>query len=136
MVSGDYFATLGAHAAIGRTFTLDDERATAASSVAVLSYNFWQRKFNSASDIVGRTLRLNQIVFTIVGVAPREFIGDRTGSSTDLWFPFTMQPAIMPEGPPTPRHPTRIFARLKHGFAAKDQRPLRIALRQPSTTRS
>jgi len=115
MVSGDYFATLGIHAAIGRTFTPHDESSSAAP-VAVIAYSFWQRKFNSTSDIIGRTLRLNQIVFTIVGVAPREFTGDQTGSLTDVWLPFTMQPAIMPEVPPTPRHPTRIFARLKPGI--------------------
>jgi predicted permease len=115
MVSGDYFATLGIHAAIGRTFTPDDESSNAAP-VAVIAYSFWQRKFNSASDIIGRTLRLNQIVFAIVGVAPREFTGDQTGSLTDVWLPFNLQPTIMPEVPPTPRHPTRIFARLKTGI--------------------
>jgi predicted permease len=114
MVSGDYFATLGIRAAMGRTFTPDDERPNGDGPVAVLSYSFWQRKYDSA-PVIGRTLRLNQIVFTIVGVAPRDFTGDRPGSSVDVWFPFNTQPAIMPEVPPTPRHPTRIFARLKPG---------------------
>jgi predicted permease len=136
MVSGDYFATLGIHAAVGRTFTRDDEGPSAGRPVAVIAYSFWQRKFNSASDIMGRTLRLNQIVFTIVGVAPREFTGDRTGSLTDLWLPFTMQPAIMPEVPPTPRHPTRIFARLKPGIGIAQAQAASQALYQQLLTES
>jgi predicted permease len=135
MVSGDYFTTLGIGAAIGRAFTPDDERPNASGPAAVISYNFWQRKYGRA-PVIGRTLRLNQTVFTIVGVAPRDFSGDWTGNSTDLWLPFTMQPAIMPEVPPTPRHPTRIFARLKPGVAIAQAQAASQVLYQQLLTES
>lgn len=87
LVSGDYFATLGVQPVLGRTFTMDEDRVPGGSPIAVISYGFWQRKFNAAPDIVGRTLRMNQTVYTIVGVAARDFRGDWPGHPADLWLP-------------------------------------------------
>ena len=65
LVTGGYFRVLGVNAFLGRPLTEDDER-TAAPAVAVLSYNFWQRAFGGRDDAIGRTLRLQQAVVTIV----------------------------------------------------------------------
>jgi predicted permease len=115
LVSGNYFTTLGVKAALGRALTPDDDRPNAAGSVVVISHEFWGRKLQSASDVIGRTLRLNQTIFTIVGVAERDFRGDWVGSSADLWFPFAMEPQISPDARALTRFPTRAFARLKPG---------------------
>ncbi|MHB1938750.1 MAG: ADOP family duplicated permease [Acidobacteriaceae bacterium] len=86
MVSGDYFETLGVRAALGRTLQPADEKPGAAP-VAVLDYGYWQRAFGGATTIVGRTVRLNNVVFTIVGVADRGFTRLTPGKSLDLWVP-------------------------------------------------
>jgi predicted permease len=120
IVSGDYFATLGVQPVRGRMFTPDDERTGSGSSVVVISHSFWRDKFHSAPDIVGRTIRLNQAIFTVVGVAARGFRGDAAGRSTDLWFLFPMIGEIMPEVPAQAPHPTRVFARLKSGITISE----------------
>ncbi len=84
LVSGDYFETLGVRPAIGRTLEPGDEQPGAAQ-VVVLDYAYWQRAFGGAADIVGRTIRLNNLVFTIVGVADRGFTRFTPGKSVDLW---------------------------------------------------
>src|SRR5262249_40364938 len=112
LVSGDYFATLGVRAALGRTFTLDDDRVPGGAPLAVISHSFWLTKFNSAPDVVGRTLRMNQKIFTIIGVAAPDFRGDWPVRPADLWFPFTMTADVMPEVPAQAPHPTRVIARL------------------------
>jgi predicted permease len=84
LVSGDYFETLGVRPALGRTLEPDDEKPGAAP-VLVLDYGYWQRAFGGATNVVGRTIRLNNVVFTIVGVADRGFTRLTPGKSVDLW---------------------------------------------------
>ncbi|MGA2539455.1 MAG: ABC transporter permease [Terracidiphilus sp.] len=84
LVSGDYFETLGVRPALGRTLQPDDER-TGAAPVVVLDFAYWQRAFAGAADVMGRTIRLNNIVFTIVGVADRGFTRLTPGKSVDMW---------------------------------------------------
>ena len=72
LVSGNYFQTLGVRAALGRTLLPEDEKPDA-PAVAVLDYGYWQRAFGGATNVLGRTVRLNNVVFTIVGVADRGF---------------------------------------------------------------
>lgn len=88
LVSGNYFATLGVGAALGRTLDSGDEQPGAAP-VAVLDYAYWQRAFGGSPGVVGRTIRLNDVLFTIVGVADREFTRLTPGKSVDLWVPLT-----------------------------------------------
>jgi predicted permease len=87
--SGGYFATLGVPALIGRTFTAaDDARGGGPDGpVAVISYAFWQRHFNGAADIAGRTIRLNRVPFTIIGVTPAGFFGAEVGRTFDVTVP-------------------------------------------------
>ncbi|MGC1870503.1 MAG: ABC transporter permease, partial [Acidobacteriaceae bacterium] len=86
LVSGNYFETLGVRAALGRTLQPEDEKP-GAPAVAVLDYGYWQRAFGGATNVIGRTIRLNNVVFTIVGVADRGFTRLTPGTSVDLWVP-------------------------------------------------
>src|SRR5487761_111028 len=79
LVSGDFFRTLGVKAAAGRVFeTSDDSRS--AAPVAVLNYGYWQSAFGGSRGVIGRTIELNNVPFTIVGVAEARFTGVTPGS--------------------------------------------------------
>jgi predicted permease len=86
LVSGDFFNTLGLRAAAGRVLELSDDSPTAAP-VAVLNFGHWQRSFGGARDAVGRTIELNGVAFTIVGVVEQRFTGITPGSDYDVWLP-------------------------------------------------
>ena len=96
MVSGNYFAVLGVPAVAGRTFTMAEDRAPGSGPVAVISHDYWARRFGLAREAIGQTILVNRQPITIIGVAPREFVGEVVGGATDLWFPLTMQPLVMP----------------------------------------
>ena len=87
LVTGDYFATLGVAAARGRVFSDNDDTEGGAQAV-VLSHDFWQRRFAGDPAVVGRTLRLNQQAYTIVGVAPEGFTGTEPGL-VGIWLPLS-----------------------------------------------
>lgn len=94
LVSGNYFAVLGVPMFLGRPLTVDDDRVKNGAPVAVLSYAYWQRRFAGDRTIIGRTITVNRIPFTVVGVAPPGFSGEVVGRMTDIWMPITMQPAL------------------------------------------
>jgi predicted permease len=96
LVSGDYFSTLGIHALRGRTFTSSVDRARGASPVAVISYAFWQRRFNLDPAALGQTIDIRQTPFTIIGVMPPGFFGETVGDAPEIWAPLTMQAAVYP----------------------------------------
>jgi predicted permease len=87
--SGGMFDVLGVRAQLGRTFTEADDRRDGGPDgpVAVLSHRFWQRRYGGARDVVGRTLTLNRVPFTIVGVTPPEFFGPEVGRTFDVAVP-------------------------------------------------
>ena len=89
LVSGDFFRTLGVRAAAGRLFEASDDLPGAAS-VGVLSYGYWQSAFGGAASAVGRTIELNNVPFTIVGVAEPRFTGITPGSDYDVWLPLSV----------------------------------------------
>jgi predicted permease len=95
-VSGNYFATLGVPAALGRTLLPSDDGRVPGEAVAVLSDAYWTRRFGRDRGVVGRTLRIKGRPFTIVGVAPRGFSGESPGETLDLWLPLTAQPDAPP----------------------------------------
>lgn len=94
LVSGNYFPVLGVPAFLGRPLTVDDDRVANGAAVAVLSHAYWQRRFAGDRAIIGRSVTINHIPFTIVGVAPPGFTGEVVGRMTDIWLPLTMQPAL------------------------------------------
>jgi predicted permease len=95
LVSGTFFDTLGVQPALGRTFTPDDDRAES-SPVAVISYGYWERRFGRDPAIVGKTITLNSVPFTVAGVCPPEFYGVRPGRSVEVWVPLHQQPEVEP----------------------------------------
>jgi predicted permease len=96
LVSGDYFSTLGVRALRGRVFTSWVDKARRAAPVAVISYGYWDRRFNRDSSILGKTIEIRQTPFTVIGVAPPGFSGITVGEAPDLWVPLTMQAAVYP----------------------------------------
>jgi hypothetical protein len=96
LVSGTFFDTLGVNPAVGRTLTENDDLTPGAHPVAVASYSWWQRRFALDPSIVGKTVKVNTTVYTVVGVTPPNFSGLTVGRSPDLWLPLTMQKEISP----------------------------------------
>ncbi|MGC2402656.1 MAG: ABC transporter permease [Acidobacteriaceae bacterium] len=88
LVSGSYFETLGVRAALGRTLESEDEKP-GAEPVVVLDYGYWKRAFGGSPTVIGRTIRLNNSAFTIVGVADSRFTRLTPGKSVDLWVVLT-----------------------------------------------
>jgi predicted permease len=87
-VSGDFFRTMGLKAAAGRLFQPSDDTAGAAP-VAVLNYGYWQSAFGGSQSAIGRTIELNNIAFTIIGVAEQRFTGLAPGSEFQVWLPLS-----------------------------------------------
>jgi predicted permease len=96
VVTGNYFDVLGVRAALGRTFLPEEDRAPGAAPVVVISDNLWQRRFAADPNITGKTIILNGTTFTVVGVAPPEFVGTKIALGMDFWVPMMMQRQIMP----------------------------------------
>ena len=98
VVSGDYFQTLGVPAAIGRTLEPVDEKE-GAEAVAVLNYAYWQGAFSGRVDAIGKSIKLNGVPFTIVGVADPGFTHLTPGKLQDMWLPLSqVAPLKLPWG--------------------------------------
>jgi predicted permease len=90
VVSGKYFTTLGVRPAMGRLLGPSDDVTRGGHPVAVLSYEYWRQTFGGDEQIVGKSVRVNDVPMTIVGVAPREFFGTQVGQKIDLYMPILM----------------------------------------------
>src|SRR5437588_5787492 len=96
LVTGNYFQTLGLTPVKGRFFSPDEGSAPGAHPVAVMNYGTWAARFGGVNDIVGKTLRLNNMMFTIIGIAPPGFIGVNGLFGPDLWIPAAMAEQLLP----------------------------------------
>src|SRR5579871_6630341 len=96
LVSGSYFPVLGVGAAIGRTFTPDDDQTASGHPVAVLSYDYWKVRFAGDPQILGQNVIVNNHSVTVVGVAQAGFDGVELGNAAKVFLPVTMQPDLMP----------------------------------------
>jgi putative ABC transport system permease protein len=85
--TGNFFALFGVAPLVGRAFTDADDQ-TGAQEVVVLSYGFWQRRFNGDPSVVGRPIRLDGGYSTVIGVMPRDFDYPLFWGNIDLWRPF------------------------------------------------
>jgi putative ABC transport system permease protein len=90
LVSGNYFEVLGVTPAVGRVFTLDDDRVPGGAPYVVLSHNYWQRRFGGDPNVLNRTLLINNVEMTVVGVARAGFSGVQIGQSPDVFVPLMM----------------------------------------------
>jgi putative ABC transport system permease protein len=95
-ISGRYFDVLGVNAILGRTTTEADDRRGGGPDgpVTVISYSFWQRRFGGAADVIGKSMTIDRVPFTIVGVAPPEFFGADVGRTFDAAIPLGTEPLI------------------------------------------
>ena len=94
VVSGNYFALLGAQPALGRGFLPEED--VKPTPVAVVSHGFWERSLGTDPTIVGKTLTLNRTPFTVVGVAQPGFTGTLLGGGPSLWVPMSMHDVVQP----------------------------------------
>ena len=99
MVTGEYFSGLGVRPILGRALGQADE-AKEAPRVAVISYGYWQRRFNRDPGILGQVVKVNDVPFTIVGIAPAEFHGVMPAGAwdPDLWVAMVDLPTLRPWG--------------------------------------
>lgn len=134
LVAGNYFGVLGVRPHLGRTITPDDDRQLNGHPVVVLQYDFWRTRFDARSDLIGQSIRLNGLPFTVIGVAAREFAGTETGLPTKAWVPVAMRPTITPSDPRLDEERSSwfyLFARLKPGVTLDQaQASMRVVYRQ------
>ena len=98
MVSGNFFSGLGIKLARGHAFTEKDEASHA--PIAVISYNYWTQRFSRSPDVIGKTLYVNGVPITIVGIAAEGFEGVESGSATDFWIPLQSRAELNAWGNP------------------------------------
>ncbi len=89
IVSTNYFSVLGVQPFLGRVFSNEDESL----QVAVISNRFWKRSFAGSPSVVGKQIGLDGLPFSIVGVAPPEFLGETVGEAPDIWATVSLMPA-------------------------------------------
>jgi predicted permease len=121
MVSGNLFTVLGVPAAIGRTFTPEDDGAPGAHPVVVLSHDYWIRRFAGEPGVLNVKVAINGHPMVVIGVAPAGFRGVLSGESPDLFVPIAMKREVTPTWDGLTDRRTRwlnILARLEPGVSA------------------
>ena len=121
-VSGGYFDVFGTTASLGRAVSGGDERAR--TPVVVLGYEYWRRQYGDDPRALGRTLFLNGLPFTVVGVAAPRFTGTYVGVVPDVFVPLTVQPALTGQNVLDDRSARafQVVARLAPGVTPRDCR--------------
>ncbi len=117
LVSGGYFPLLGVQPLMGRMLSPADDGG-AGQPAAVLSYGYWQDRLGGRSDVLNQPVRVNGTVFTVVGVAPRDFVGITLGDEPDVYVPLVFKPAMTPGWDGTDRNDDYwlyVFGRLAAG---------------------
>ncbi|MEQ1693254.1 MAG: ABC transporter permease, partial [Gemmatimonas sp.] len=134
--SGAYFEVLRVRPVLGRTFTTDDDRRGGGPDgpVAVISHVLWQSRFGGAPDVIGRTLTLDRVAFTIIGVTPRGFFGHNVGRRADVFVPLGTEPLVRGEESALDQRSywwMTVMGRLKPGQSA-EQATAALRATQPS----
>jgi predicted permease len=122
MVSANYFTALGVKPRIGRGFLPEEDSSPGANPVAVISYGIWTWQFGSDPQITSRSIRLNGLLFKIVGVAPKGFLGLAQMAAADVYVPMAMYPKVYPVPGFVPQRRTLLFSavgRLKPGVSLR-----------------
>jgi predicted permease len=97
LVSGNFFSLLGVNPVLGRGFHADEDKVPGRDAVVVLGHDLWESEFASNPDVIGRSIFLNDLPFTVVGVAPESFRGPDVFLRADLYVPLAMQPTLAGE---------------------------------------
>ncbi len=90
LVTGNYFDVLGVTPALGRVFDQQDDNSPGGNQLAVLSYNYWTRHFASDPSVLKKSILVNNVPMTIVGVSRNDFTGVQVGQSPDVFVPMSM----------------------------------------------
>ena len=116
-VANNYFSVLGVGALRGRVFQEADSSKSASMLLALISENYWQKRFGRDPSVLGRNFRLNGIPFTVVGITPHNFVGTSV-DAPDFWLPLSVEPRIHPDSDWVHDREAaccRLFARLAPG---------------------
>jgi predicted permease len=145
-VSGNFFPVLEIQPVLGRAFRPEEDQAVGRDAVVILGYDLWKRALAARPDAIGTTIYLNGIPFTVIGVAPPDFLGPYNLIRSDLFVPLAMEPNMVPAGLSTrEKRASRglfVHGRLKPGVsgaqAAAEGRVIGQQLEQayPDTNRS
>lgn len=114
-VSADLFPLLGVQPALGRWFTAAEDRP-GRNNVVILDYGFWQQRFSGVTNIIGRTIRLDGVVVTVVGVMPAQFHDVMLMGPSDLWKPIAFSDA---ERTDRGKNYLKCIARIKPGMSLR-----------------
>ncbi|HEY6332638.1 MAG TPA: ABC transporter permease [Blastocatellia bacterium] len=124
LVTPNYFPVLGIDAFIGRTFTPAEARIPGANPVAILSYGFWHRQFGSDHAVLGSSINLDSVPFTIIGVAPESYRGAFPLISPDIYVPAGTRGLLFDGGDATfnvrSLGPLALIGRLKDNASVTD----------------
>lgn len=117
-ISASAFPLLGVSPVLGRTFTEDEDRS-GAEKVVVLSYGLWRRSYSADEKVLGRTVKLDEQPYTIVGVMPDSFRfpfdGAPLSEMADLWVPIAFDPSRLAPENRTNEFGVGLIGRLKTG---------------------
>ena len=133
LTTANYFDVLGVRPIAGRTFLPEEELKGNGAAVVVISYSVWQNHFALDPQIVGKTIQLNRHPYTIIGIAPRDFRGCKTGLSTNLWIPLTMDHEVWGSDRPNDRGTfwLNVLGRLRPGISRdRAQAELNLLMQQ------
>lgn len=117
IVSENYFSVLGVELFRGRGF--GSVKELAAAPAVLVSENYWRKRFGGDPTLLGKTVRLNGIAFTVVGITPHNFAGTEM-SVPDFWLPMRLLPLLHPDSNPLrdrENQQTKMFGRLAHGVS-------------------
>lgn len=96
LVSEEYFPVLGVEPAIGRFFGREDAKGPGQDPYAVISYEYWQKRFGGNVSVLGTPIKTMGTSLTVIGVAAPGFTGESISERPDIWAPMMMQPVVMP----------------------------------------
>lgn len=124
LVSGTYFPTLGVGAALGRTFTPEEDRTPNGHPLVMLSYDYWKTRFSGDPSIIGKNAAVNGHNYTVIGVAEQGFDGVELGFITQIFIPVMMRAQVIANSDQLDFNNRRqrwvnVFGRLKPGVSAE-----------------
>jgi predicted permease len=126
LVTGNYFSVLGVEPFLGRGFIPEEDQTPGKYPVIVISHGLWRTRFGSDPDIIGKTVRVNGMSFTVVGVAPEGFCGIMVGFASEAWVPMMMADLVYPSSFPRLEHRDswwlQPFGRLEPGVSLDEAR--------------
>ena len=94
LVSGDFYRGMEVSPVIGRAIGPENDVRTEEGQVAAISYEYWTRRFARSPSVIGKTIVLNEVPLTIIGVNPEYFTGIEPGANFEIWAPLSLAPAV------------------------------------------